>query len=477
MALDAPLNDRQIDVLRWISEGCPDGRWTDFTFKTTAAALASRRLVSISKRGGTWSAALLAAGERYLATGRYPADHWKPRRGGSGAVSNKPVRTAVVATRPIAESVQAMAARPSIQSASRARALVAEVVAAGGKIRRESKEGPRAFSSLIAAANRHKLAPEGQQLTLDTGGRWEVCVIRLEAAPFWKTTPALEVVQAARIGKWHPALTDICHHDFISMSVTAERRMLRILQALAVEAEARGHRVEAIVPRRRYHHRQSAAGHLVVRVREYRYILAVWQKYRETPPPTRWGQTPKRPSSDPLESLAIGLMWESGGRMGITESWSDAHPKRIKLESLLPKVLWELEKRSDRADQRHQQERVAAIERERLLAEAERRARLLHAENVRIETLHTQHRNWREAIQLREYIASMEAVVNAIAADDERRDAQAWLQWSRDYVDTSLDPLKQRLVMPDIRAWTREEQNALQTALFRELQHASDDCK
>ena len=81
MALDNPLNQRQLDVLNWINEGCPDGRWTDYTFKTTAQSLASRRLVTVSKRGGTWKAAILPAGTHYLATGVYPIGHWtRPRR-------------------------------------------------------------------------------------------------------------------------------------------------------------------------------------------------------------------------------------------------------------------------------------------------------------------------------------------------------------------------------------------------------------
>lgn len=33
MALDAPLNERQVEVLRWISDGCPDGRWMNSSYK------------------------------------------------------------------------------------------------------------------------------------------------------------------------------------------------------------------------------------------------------------------------------------------------------------------------------------------------------------------------------------------------------------------------------------------------------------
>jgi hypothetical protein len=104
VALNAPLNQRQIDVLRWINDGCTDGRWTDFTFKTTATALASRRLVTVSKRGGVWSAAMLPAGEHYLVNGEYPADHWtKPRRGRAVDV-DLPVRPPVVAERPVSSA-------------------------------------------------------------------------------------------------------------------------------------------------------------------------------------------------------------------------------------------------------------------------------------------------------------------------------------------------------------------------------------
>jgi hypothetical protein len=56
VTLDTSLNSRQLDILSWVYEGCPDGRWSDFTYKTVAIALQSRRLVEVSKRGGTWSA-------------------------------------------------------------------------------------------------------------------------------------------------------------------------------------------------------------------------------------------------------------------------------------------------------------------------------------------------------------------------------------------------------------------------------------
>lgn len=84
MAQKDPLNHRQVKVLRWISEGCPDGRWTDFTYKATASALQSRRLVKVSKRGGKWRASTSPAGDHDLVNGCYPQNHWAKR--GAAAV-------------------------------------------------------------------------------------------------------------------------------------------------------------------------------------------------------------------------------------------------------------------------------------------------------------------------------------------------------------------------------------------------------
>jgi hypothetical protein len=352
------------------------------------------------------------------------------------------------------------------------RQLLADVLAAGGEIQRESKEGRRPYAVLAAAVNRHKLAPEGKQLTVEMGGRWQISVIRLEDAPSWLTTPAPEVVSAQRIAKWHPALASLRERDFMTMSTTSERRMLRILQALAVEADARGHRVEPANPPSRYHYRQSEAGHIAIRMRDYRYTIAVWQKYREAPPP-RWGKPAKRPDATIGDSLAVGLIWESGGRSGISETWSDTPAKRTKVESLLPTILWEIERQSVQADRRREQERLAAIERERLQAEAERRARVLHAQNVRAEVLREQHAQWREGLQLREYIAAMDRAIEQLPDRDDRFAASEWRTWCQDYVNAVLDPLGQPLAMPEIREWTRDERDALILGILRRLEHAS----
>lgn len=63
------INARQLHVLQWIADGCPDGVMKDFTYKTTAVALQGRRLVTVTRKRGSWRAQITEAGEYYLAHG------------------------------------------------------------------------------------------------------------------------------------------------------------------------------------------------------------------------------------------------------------------------------------------------------------------------------------------------------------------------------------------------------------------------
>jgi hypothetical protein len=140
----------------------------------------------------------------------------------------------------------------------------------------------------------------------------------------------------------------------------------------------------------------------------------------------------------------------------------------------LPTILWEIERRSDREDRRREQEKLAAIERERLQAEAERRARILHAENVRAEALRDQHARWREGLQLRDYIAAMDRAIQRLPDGADRAAAAEWCAWCQEYVTNVLDPLGQPLAMPAIREWTRDEQDLLKRRILRQLERENE---
>lgn len=66
------LTPRQLEVLRWISGGCPERDWPDETHKHTARALMSRGLVHVARKHKVWTATTTDHSRYYLEHGRYP---------------------------------------------------------------------------------------------------------------------------------------------------------------------------------------------------------------------------------------------------------------------------------------------------------------------------------------------------------------------------------------------------------------------
>lgn len=69
------LNERQLEVLRWIGEGCPERDWESDTYKHSAVALRNRKLATVTGHGPRWTATITEAGRYYLEHGTYPNGH------------------------------------------------------------------------------------------------------------------------------------------------------------------------------------------------------------------------------------------------------------------------------------------------------------------------------------------------------------------------------------------------------------------
>lgn len=74
--MEKSVNERQLDVLRWISDDCPAGKWPegDYSYKTSAKALQRRGLVNITGHATSWAASITETGTYYLEHGTYPPD-------------------------------------------------------------------------------------------------------------------------------------------------------------------------------------------------------------------------------------------------------------------------------------------------------------------------------------------------------------------------------------------------------------------
>jgi hypothetical protein len=66
------LNERQLAVLRWVADGCPDGVWPDHRHKQIVGRLETLNLAAARRWYGKWNAVIQPDGEYYLEHGHYP---------------------------------------------------------------------------------------------------------------------------------------------------------------------------------------------------------------------------------------------------------------------------------------------------------------------------------------------------------------------------------------------------------------------
>lgn len=475
MPLDYPLNDRQLDVLGWIRDGCPKRVWKDTTYKHVAIALQSRRLVEVSKRGGAWSAAILPAGLHYLAHGDYPPGHWMTRKSRTSSTDlHLPVQ-------PLPVSPRKRSSRPPVSRApdglTPTRKLVKDIIDGGGHLKRNSEDDKTSYRSLVGIINRRKMAPDGQHVILLDGAKYGDVILRLSSVSDWKTTAPADVVSAERIGRWHPAVATLRTEKRLdSIDKSLRERAFRLLHAMAREAEARGHSVR--LPTRSVHgyveDPTRLVGALIITVDGVHCSADIVQPKERVPhTPTRdelerewkYSWPPSKYDYVPAGRLSIAL--DTSSRYSSKITWPET--KTLPLELRLPDVMTTFKRWAMIDAERNEAERRAEIERQTIRKEAERLAEIRHAENVRAETLRSQHAAWREASQLREFLEAMTATVDGMSAGAGRDAAVEWRDWCRRYID-SVDPLDKPLVMPAIRRPTWDERITLENAFVRKLE-------
>lgn len=492
--VDVPLNDRQLDVLAWVGEGCPARDWPNPTYKTVAIALQNRRLLTVSKKGGQWRADLLDAGRHYLAHGTYPPGHLQPKKRSrttpapttrSETARSRPSDQTSPTPNPETPSPSSVTV-PQPPKVTPSRQLLRDVIDAGGRLTRTlvAKEVKK-YPGLVLAINRGQMAPDGQRLVMEHGSNYYERIFFLEDLPVWTTTPPREVVDAPRIGRWHPVVVEIRDDARARrFGIEVRTRALRILHAIATEAETRGHQVSAPPAKTtrgsgRYAHKET--GQLVITIRSYRFFVDLTQRDDYTPHtptpeeleaqrryewrrPPRWDTSPGRR----LQLTVYGEIFQ-----GWEKKWSDSKTLRARIEDNLAEALRIIETATDREDDRKAAEQRAFEEQHRRREAAEQLVGARHAENVRAEVLDRQLEDWQHTIELRRYIAAMAKYVDTLTDEQARAAATEWLHWCQRHVD-DRNPLTGTLAMPPIRHPTWEERSTLLNEIMADLATGSD---
>ena len=455
-----PLTARQLAVLQWIADGCPDGIWPDDSHKISAGALETRNLATVRRWYGKWSAEVRADGAYYLEHGTYPGV----------PVSARLVRQPTVAARSAGEPARQTKApapkaprvlRPAREPGPTER-LIADIQAAGGSITLtpESDDERRSLEAMLSAAYRHNKVPKGMHLRVDRP-TWKTYVLTIEALPNWTDRPRPEVSVPQQLRKPHAEIVRLRDADSLPIKGAAKHRALRLLQALITSVARRGHVVAEVRRKDRYVFQYArpapAYEHVLFTVAGHEVGVRITQlQDRSDHVPTAkelaekasysWTRIPKYDYT-PSDRLKIELTARGSG------SWSDGVRKR--LEDRLVEIIEAIEKAAVTAERvrliAEEKRRQAQLEEEQRIARAT--AKLNEVNRARV--FDEQSAAWFRSRHLAEYVSALEDVVAEIEDPSDGVAAGEWLAWVKRHVE-SLDPLKQMIAMPPDPAPTRE---------------------
>lgn len=236
-----PLNARQIEVLRWIADGSPPEVMTGNGHKNTARALESRRLATVSRRNGTWTAAVTDEGQHYLDHGRYrdpPVSPEEPERESSPATQRLLERQAkrVAAARP--------STVPSARSTSARRAVATST----------TKLEPLAMRykiilSRVQTAERHVRAPSEEEALAKVQAELDKPYGFLGG---WTTIDTdMDIVEAANPLD-HPPQQIVDKDGGFLLTIKAAAKYLGLSYSTLYEMLNRGEIAHVVVGTRRY---------------------------------------------------------------------------------------------------------------------------------------------------------------------------------------------------------------------------------
>jgi hypothetical protein len=459
----SPLNARQVEVLRWISESCPGGVMKDVTYKTTAVALQGRQLVTVSRKGGGWQATLAEVGTYYLEHGGYPAESTSSQP--SARRQDRSRLPRMVPQSPTIGSARSpslpVRAPRALDIDRQAEDLVRRVIRAGGVLELDLEDDETDYKGLCAAAKRAPNLPFGKQLKMrSVGPYWSDDHEIYLDEDFEPRVLPLPVPVPEQIAAYHPAVkayrADPDRHE---VSKNFLERACRILQGLAAEAQRRGYGVRIVEKRRPL---RLKDGQLEITIDDFRYRLRIQERAGQGGEPRDYmlrgrrlplWQEARQTTFVPTGELRITI-GEGYGQEGRPAIFRDA--KRATLEERLPALLRELEIRAREDDWRRQQKkREADLRRQRWEAAIEQaKADFRQAERTAVLT--AQLDRWRLARDLDAYQAEMARVVTAISSKAERSAAEQWLAWVTEY-HHRIDPLGQPIRMPPERKPSKEE--------------------
>lgn len=449
-----PVNARQLEVLRWVADGCPDGRWPadDFTYKTTAGALKGRGLITIKGHGRTWQAATTDAGTYYLDHGEYPPGHsgggtpGGRRRGAAGMTANQ---------EPVDLGDKAQA------TLDEAKALIEQISASGGSITVADPSKPvRArYRRLLHACRVHHLVPPGQELRF-TGRDSGDIVVAIGDGSDEATSDWLRIrTTSRRVTTNLDALRHGLDSSTILHSISEDLRPRAADVVCDLAEELRSHDLKLGI------NVKLKTPKLFVQIDTKRRDVTIEELTKQVPharTPAEEREARRHPwtsipatDDEPTGKLRLTVYrdgWRKEGGSNRDE-WDDAPRKPLGAQiATIARAIKKGAIDDEDAHARAEQARAEALERhERERAEQQRaweaqrqKARAKAAEQLRRAAFAQAMDDWRTAHDLRTLCAELETV-----ADTDEGHLQAWIAWARQSAD-ELDAAAQARRLNDL---------------------------
>ncbi|WP_062980620.1 hypothetical protein [Nocardia anaemiae] len=410
----AQLNQKQVDVLEWILNGCPEGVFTGYEHRAIARALERRGLITISGKGRTWAAAITDVGRKW---------HEAPAK-----------------------------VMPDEADADR---LIVQVQEAGGRLVLEQDRAiEESYGRLVAMSLKSPARPRGKKLDMISTGKWgsgPKAIVFTEH--FDDLVDARPVPVPERITKYHPAVKAyVADKDWHFVSSDHVARAARILQAIATEATARG--IDTATPTAAakdtdaYEARSLNRCHLALRTPAGVYGLQIKEIATPGAPkvdPRQWRERKRMPAwirHRGWEFIGTGkleLVVQGRGSSYNGDHYRDA--KTVTVEDKLPEVFRAFEIHKLRADWQEQKREHEEIERRSRWEAAMAVAKGKYFEHARWEHFKDCSREWQAVNQHRRFLAAARDAAERYSGDD--RDAILRHLDDAEHSLDALDPVLQ----------------------------------
>lgn len=454
--MNRPVNDRQLEVLRWIAEGCSEGKWAEDhnVHKISAAALKSRGLAIVAGHGRTWTATITDAGTHYLEHGSYPP-------------SDEPSFAVIAAGRSRRTTPPTLdLGEGASETFAEAEALIKQLQNQGQLTVPDPEESVRArYRRVLHACRVHHLVPDGQELRFTGRSSGDIVIMLSTGSPADTTSWDRIRTTARTVTTNLEALRTAVETTSILNSVSETLRPRAIELVFGLAEQLRAHELKLGV------NVKLKTPKLFIQVETRRRSLELTELLDEVPHvPTDaeqrelrrspWKQIPK---FDSVPSGRLRLKIERDGshkvdlgrrsytHEGNSDNWSDEKKMKKPLESRVREIARAIKKGVvDDADaaEREMQRRAEAHEAYEREKAAERQAWEAVRERARAKALLVQREvifarafeGWQEAQELRDFARQLEAEATARGLLEDRPRLREWLEWARSRAD-ELDPI------------------------------------